>query len=367
MTEKPEKKENNPRLFERCLCVVCLLCAILVLIFIGAMAWKGVFHEQHFSVNIGGPAPAWLYEKYADKLEKSLETYQQNLTSSQSYLMIWGAVLAIVFLIFSVLGLYKIDEKLHEAKEKGKEILREQKQNQETFWETLLAVMSADKVIPGGEVGAFHASSYQAISNSLPVSVDANLKAYIKMERGHALQNENQFDLAINEYTEAMASLGESSSAVIKTILHLRRGCAYGQRSLRNRAEVNRGDLKSAIHDLDEALVSAWDNRTRSFICRQKGDFYLKHKMYLEAEKCASEIETYYVGNGSADDLRGDIYRRRWEECIFKNDKYFETAKFAYEKALDIRRRTNQNGYKTTLRKYIRLLSEKSYRTHIAS
>lgn len=289
MTEKPEKKENNrwhcglrayislPEIF------------VFSLIFIGWMAWSVIFYKQQFSVNVGGSAPAKLYEFYATELEKSLDAYQQNLMSAQNYLMIWGAVLAIVFLIFSVLGLYKVDEKLSEAEEKRKEILRQLtedaenfRKNQESFWETLLAGVSADKMIPSGEIGAFHSSSYRAISNSLGPSIDVHLKAYIKMELGHALKNEGQVNSAIKEYTDALALIEKSSSVVMKTLLYLRRGWAYGEKSSRNREGNNqlervcRGncdDLNSALHDLDKALELAWDDRMKSYICHQKGFF----------------------------------------------------------------------------------------------
>lgn len=42
--------------------------------------------------------------------------------------------------------------------------------------------------------------------------------------------------------------------------------------------------------------------------------------MYPDAEKCVSETENYYVKNGSAEDLCGDIFSDMWRNC--SNDEY---------------------------------------------
>lgn len=298
-----------------------------------------------------------------DGILEALDSYQERFDSCQNWLVVWSGVITIVFLVFSILGLYKIDEKLKLLERKGEGMLSRMKEETNALWEVMSTVTLAKSMTPD----RIDVVQERAFSLLKPEFVsDANLSLYFLTELGHAQVNAGCFENAIENLSEAisLASKIESNSKIrdLKLyILYYYRGRAHRERALKKKehdARLFECEIKESISDFDKALALSIENRFSAFVCVEIAVSYLRCERFSDALRYCDYAENYCPINGSADDTRGDIYAYRWRKVY--EEEYFSRAVTFYKRAFFAPARQG-SGKKNTYQKYIKILSEKKH------
>ena len=284
-------------------------------------------------------------------IAEALNSYQEKISHGQNWIMIWGGMLTIVFLLFSILGLYKIDKNLQDSKDRAEEMeIKSLK-----FWEHLFSILIIEK----STSGAFFESACKTLASDESKEAEF-FKKFSSMFSGFNYFKEGEFEKAIKHFDVSIEELRKSRkkeesnkntfSPEIYTISYWKiSSLIYIAKNKKSKIEKGKTDNKNSrvrneyICNIKEILIisdklikecsDGSHNRFESFIHYMKGRAYLLNEDYKSALKECDIIENLYPQAGSSHDLRGDIYRKMWKKT--NNTDYYKKSVNSYMSAIN--------------------------------
>lgn len=223
---------------------------------------------------------------YEQKLEKHLEEQQAKLESMSNGLTLWATVMTVIFVVFTILGLLKIDEKIKAAKEKADEI---DSKNRGIFATVALIMLSKEL---SENFSPFLASTFKFIADREEdkdgTSKSDALIFFLQTARANATTGEQASEgdfltsLTICDTIIENKSF-ESQNKLLKSLIFFQRGytklnyirkfekCLLSSRG----SSFVKEKLLEALSDFDAGRRFAWDDRAGAFFCSMAIDTLL--------------------------------------------------------------------------------------------
>lgn len=274
--------------------------------------------------------------------------YEKKLEAAQNSLSLWATVLAVIFVLFSLVGLLEIDRRLKEAKEK---VLLIDSTSRKVFdrLASILLMKQTSENVPDPQISFFRSLSRQDVLKDNPIQF------YLSIEEAHNHCKAGEYRCAISVLDELVDSKTFADASTFnKAIFFIHRITAlFAQAACsRNQKAVAISLLKRVIDDCEEAKKYAWDLRARAFFCLQQGDAFLRisklrgfeENARIDAEKCFAESQGYYKNPLHIEILLGGYWEELWQSSPKETVSPLDKAITAY-----------------TLAKIVLLLNEKEH------